>query len=49
MLTSALLDAGNSESSGLPVPQSDLTPNARIVKGTVDMGAFEALYYNIRP
>ncbi|MGM0376201.1 MAG: T9SS type A sorting domain-containing protein [Bacteroidota bacterium] len=46
-MASALLDAGNSESSGLPVPQFDLTPNARIVKGTVDMGAFEALYYNV--
>lgn len=46
-LASALLDAGNSQSSGLPVPQFDLTPNARIVKGTLDIGAFEALYYNV--
>ncbi len=47
ILASALLNTGNSESSGLPVPQFDLTPNARIVKGAVDIGAFEALYYNM--
>ncbi len=46
-LKSSLLNAGNSESSGLTVPQSDLTPNARIVKDTVDIGAYETLYYNL--
>jgi hypothetical protein len=46
-LESALLDAGNPDLSGLPIPPYDLTPNERVIKSVIDIGAFEALYYTL--
>lgn len=44
-LASALLDAGNTSIPGLPA--SDLAGDPRITKGSIDMGAYEALYYTV--
>jgi hypothetical protein len=44
-LSSALLNAGNPDTSGLPISDVDLGGNPRITKSTIDIGAYEALYY----
>ncbi len=46
-LSSALLDAGKPDLTGLPVPESDLLDAPRITKSIIDIGAVEALYYNV--
>ncbi|WP_158275586.1 T9SS type A sorting domain-containing protein [Marinilabilia rubra] len=46
-LNSALLDAGKTNLSGLPVPDFDLLDVPRITKAVIDIGAIEAEYYNV--
>jgi len=46
-LNSALLDAGKTDLTGLPVPEFDLMEAPRITKSIIDIGVIEALYYNV--
>jgi hypothetical protein len=46
-LSSALLNAGTPDISGLSIPDVDLGGDPRITNSAIDIGAFEALYYTV--
>ena len=46
-LTSALLNAGTPDTTGLTLLSGDIIDNPRITKSAIDIGAYETLYYSI--
>ncbi len=46
-LESALLNTGTPDVTNLPVSDTDLNGNPRIIKSNIDIGAFETLYYTV--